>query len=196
MLETRSQLRARNVIAKARIASRARIARAKRISDVEKVRARDLDARAEFMANKLDECTWDARLNSPATFFRLFLAIQQRKEVRLGVSIWGKAADRLRGSTWRLEGVTVSMRLWALLILVVALVANAVDDDITCHQSGMCSVGKVKHFYGTVATSEGFLTAMESVSYKREVVLVTTFGSYYLEFVFQLHSQFKKLAFY
>eukprot|EP00798_Chlamydomonas_sp_ICE-L_P009170 gene9170-16302_t len=58
MMETRSQLRARNVIAKARIASRARIARAKRISDVEKVRARDLDARAEFMANKLDECTW------------------------------------------------------------------------------------------------------------------------------------------
>ena len=92
MMETRSQLRARNAIAKARIASRARIARAKRISDVEKVRARDLDARAEFMANKLDECTWDARLNSPATFFRLFLAIQQRKEVRLGVSIWGKGA--------------------------------------------------------------------------------------------------------
>eukprot|EP00798_Chlamydomonas_sp_ICE-L_P013908 gene13908-19835_t len=54
--------------------------------------------------------------------------------------------------------------------------------------------GKSKYYYGTVRTSEGFKEALESVSYKKELILVTTAGSQYLEFLYQLHNQFKRLG--
>ena len=40
----------------------------------------------------------------------------------------------------------------------------------------------------------GFKAMMEAVSYKRELILVTTAGARYLEFVFQLHGQFRRLG--
>ena len=44
------------------------------------------------------------------------------------------------------------------------------------------------------SAGNGFKAALEAVSYKRELILVTTYGSHYLEFVFQLRSQFKRLG--
>ena len=50
------------------------------------------------------------------------------------------------------------------------------------HQSSCDTVGAEFH------------AAMDAVSYKREVILVTTAGAHYLEFVFQLHHQFRRLG--
>eukprot|EP00798_Chlamydomonas_sp_ICE-L_P007617 gene7617-772_t len=83
----------------------------------------------------------------------------------------------------------------AAFVLVVTILVSAKDEsDITCNQSGMCSLGKTEYFYGSIQTNEGFKDALKKVSYKNEVILVTTYGSYFLEFVFQLHNQFRRLG--
>ena len=42
---------------------------------------------------------------------------------------------------------------------------------------------------------EGLRAALEAVSYRRELILVTTRGAYHLEFLFQLHNQWLKLGY-
>eukprot|EP00798_Chlamydomonas_sp_ICE-L_P028036 gene28037-31136_t len=88
----------------------------------------------------------------------------------------------------------------ALAVLAFATIsalqlANASDyADITCRQSGMCSMGGTKHFHGEIASSKGFKEALDSVSFKREIIIVVTFGTMYLEFVFQLRAQLRRLG--
>eukprot|EP00798_Chlamydomonas_sp_ICE-L_P032692 gene32692-17147_t len=72
-----------------------------------------------------------------------------------------------------------SHRLVVLLVLLLSFSSYRATDesDITCTQSGMCSVGKNQYFYGEIETSAGFKSALESVSYKREVIVVSTAGA-------------------
>eukprot|EP00798_Chlamydomonas_sp_ICE-L_P027972 gene27972-8854_t len=62
-------------------------------------------------------------------------------------------------------------RLLAASLLVLALAVTATDDDITCNQSGMCSVGKVKYYYGPVKESKDLKSALEATTYKKELIL-------------------------
>ncbi|KAL4425434.1 hypothetical protein ABPG75_009450 [Micractinium tetrahymenae] len=45
---------------------------------------------------------------------------------------------------------------------------------LACEESGLCSVGKVRHWRGDIATNEQLRAMLEAVSYKREVMFVTT----------------------
>ncbi|KAL4446752.1 hypothetical protein ABPG77_007996 [Micractinium sp. CCAP 211/92] len=45
---------------------------------------------------------------------------------------------------------------------------------LACRESGLCSVGKVKRWRGDIATNEQLQAMLEAVSYKREVMFVTT----------------------
>eukprot|EP00798_Chlamydomonas_sp_ICE-L_P007560 gene7560-712_t len=90
-------------------------------------------------------------------------------------------------------------------------------EGMSCEQSGMCSLGVSKLFYGNIRSSngfkealeavrckkeivlvatagEGFKEALEAVSYKKEIILVTTAGAYFVEFIFQLQSQWTRLG--
>eukprot|EP00798_Chlamydomonas_sp_ICE-L_P001116 gene1116-3949_t len=83
----------------------------------------------------------------------------------------------------------------AFAALFVLQLTDASDDaDITCRQSGMCSMGRTKYDYGEIASSSGFKKALKSSSFKREIIIVSTYGTKHLEFIFQLHAQLRRLG--
>ncbi|KAL4423657.1 hypothetical protein ABPG75_000958 [Micractinium tetrahymenae] len=45
---------------------------------------------------------------------------------------------------------------------------------LACEESGMCSVGKVKRYWGEVTTNEQLRTMLEGLAYKKEIMLVTS----------------------
>eukprot|EP00798_Chlamydomonas_sp_ICE-L_P004843 gene4843-34599_t len=61
--------------------------------------------------------------------------------------------------------------------------------------SDLRSIGKTKQFKGDIASSGGFKSALESVSYKKEIIVVTIAGQYHLEMLLQLRADFEELGF-
>ena len=51
------------------------------------------------------------------------------------------------------------------------------------------------HMPHRTPAGENFRAALEAVSYRRELILVTTRGAYFLDFLFQLHNQWLKLGY-
>eukprot|EP00798_Chlamydomonas_sp_ICE-L_P013116 gene13116-3653_t len=87
--------------------------------------------------------------------------------------------------------------LYCSILLMLLSMAHGLKMYSNCDHSTSqyCSIGKVGHFYGSVQESEGMMKSLQTVSYEKELILVTTYGSRYLEFFFQLHRQLHKLGF-
>eukprot|EP00798_Chlamydomonas_sp_ICE-L_P005226 gene5226-18456_t len=62
-------------------------------------------------------------------------------------------------------------------------------EGLQCEESGMCSLGKVKRYEGEVTSGKGMKYMFDTVSYKKELVLITIYGVLYVEFLFQLYSK-------
>lgn len=45
---------------------------------------------------------------------------------------------------------------------------------LTCEETGLCSVGKVQHWWGPITSNENLAQMLERVSYKKEIMLVTS----------------------
>eukprot|EP00798_Chlamydomonas_sp_ICE-L_P017395 gene17395-23695_t len=53
-----------------------------------------------------------------------------------------------------------------------------VTEEMTCKSSGMCSRGETKFFMGDIAEPGVLQRALEAVSYKKELILVTIMGGW------------------
>eukprot|EP00798_Chlamydomonas_sp_ICE-L_P013143 gene13143-3465_t len=64
----------------------------------------------------------------------------------------------------------------AFLVFMLAA-AEASESGTACEQSGYCSIGKLRPFFGDIYPGSGLREALEARSYKKEIILMAITSS-------------------
>eukprot|EP00798_Chlamydomonas_sp_ICE-L_P004443 gene4443-14593_t len=100
---------------------------------------------------------------------------------------------------WAISMFSVGSVIWCLIAVSLGILTqlnatDAVTEELTCKSSGYCSLGNTKFFTGEINSSSGLKSALDAVSYKKEIVIVTINGEYHVEMLLQLRQDFEDLG--